>query len=255
MRDQIRGASIAYYDKSKHSKPILRSYGKVASSSNSQSVTPDTAFTIASVSKVLTGAAVLKLVSMGTIALDDDICDVLPNNYAQSACRNPSYSSTPVTWRMLVTHRSSLRADIPSFQGKDPSYGPDGGYGGSAQGNPSCPLTDVKGFYRDFMIQKDTETSVGSGININWYQVASSAGGAWSNFKPGSRTQYSNFAVGYIAALIEHATGMSFPQFCKKHIFDPLQMENTSWFRETLPSITQTAMPVEYYPPFRDFGY
>ncbi len=128
-------------------------------------MTPETVIMIASVSKVFAGAAVLKLVSQGIINLDDDICQVLPNEYDASACRNPAYPSTPITWRMLVTHRSSLRANIPSVKvGRkryEASYGPSGGYTeGVAKGNPTCPLTDVVGFYRDFMIDKPTETSV-----------------------------------------------------------------------------------------------
>ena len=216
---------------------------------------------LASVSKVFAGAAVVALINAGYIdSLDDDICNVLPSNWATSACRNPRYPNTPVTWRMLVTHRSSLREDVPWLQ-KDGQYyevgyGPIGGYFGEAAGGP-CPLDDVAGFYRDFMINKPTETLVGNSQNVNWYQLGQQDGGAWQSFQPGSRQVYSNFAVGYIAALVEHASGISFANFCESYIFSPLQMDHTAWFREDLPPGTPEAMPVEFFSrnSFDDIGH
>jgi CubicO group peptidase (beta-lactamase class C family) len=202
---------------------------------------------IASVSKVFAGTAVLKLAAQGIIALDDDICDVMPVGYANTACRNPSWPDTKVTWRMLVTHRSSLMENIPDLNGTLVAYGPNGGYlNGTAGGNPACPLTDVTGFYRDIMIDKVTETTVGSDLSVDWFQLANETGGVWEEFEPGTESLYSNFAIGYIAALVEHATGTPFPQYCQNHIFGPLNMAHTAWFREDLPDGVLEAFPVEY---------
>jgi len=180
--------------------------------------------------------------------LDDDICDVLPGDYDPSACRNPNFENTPVTWRMLVTHRSSLIEGIPDINGMSPNYGPNGAYYGAAVGNPTCPLSDAVGFYRDIMINKVTETTVGAGFetDFNWYDAAAVNGTVWEQFKPGTETLYSNFAIGYIAALVEHATGKAFPAYCKENIFDPLGMTNTAWFREDLPSGVQETFPIDY---------
>jgi len=245
----IRGASVAYFNRNSLSEPIIRSYGKVSSDDRSEDVNPETVFMIASVSKLFAGTAVLKLVSQGIINLDDDICNVLPENYAKSACVNPFWPNTPVTWRMLVTHRSSLRESIPTINNEtEAAYGPTGGYvDGTAGGNPTCPLMDVVGFYRDFMIDKTTETSVGSGLGVNWFQVNSESGGSWEEYEPGSKTLYSNFAIGYIASLIEFASGKSFPDYCRDNIFVPLGMNNTAWFRKDLPDGVLEAVPVEYF--------
>eukprot|EP00980_Cylindrotheca_fusiformis_P029462 scaffold23479_cov143-Cylindrotheca_fusiformis.AAC.12 len=229
------------------SEPILRAYGQVSSDNSSAEVTTDTAFMVASVSKLFAGSAVLKLVDQGVISLDDDICDVLPVDYDYTACRNPLWPDTKVTWRMLVTHRSSLIENIPEVNGMLANYGPTGGYlEGLAGGNPSCPLTDVTGFYRDIMIDKETETTVGSDLDFNWYALANKTGGVWEDYEPGTRTLYTNFGIGYIAALVEYATSMSFPEYCQEHIFAPLKMKNTAWFRESLPSGVQTAVPVSF---------
>lgn len=238
------------------SEPILRSYGTLASDENSEDVTIDTAFMVASVSKLFAGAAVLKLVDQGLIALDDDICDVLPIDYDTSACRNPFWPDTKVTWRMLVTHQSSLMEDIPDLNGTLVAYGPTGGYfNGTAGGNPACPLTDVTGFYRDIMIDKISQTSVGSELGFDWYVFANETnGGVWEDFEPGTESLYSNFAIGYIAALVEHATGTPFPQYCDDNIFAPLNMTSTAWFREDLPDGVPVAVPVSYLGNSSDFG-
>lgn len=201
---------------------------------------------------------------MNLIQLDDDICNVLPSGYNEtSACRNPAFPEDKVTWRMLLTHRSSLTEETIGYvidQNENDviaSYGPTGGWSKEtpAAGNPTCPLTDVTGYFRDVMIDKPSETLVGrdglillsTGEPINWYQHIQESldGGVWSTTnRPGSMMAYSNFAFGYIAALVEHTVGQSFDTFFQENIVQPLGMDHTSWFRETLPNNTVSAVPV-----------
>lgn len=101
------------------------------------------------------------------------------------------------------------------------------------------------------MIDKVTETTVGAGsaTNFNWYNAILdyyNGTTVWEDFEPGTETLYSNFAIGYIAALVEHATGKTFPAYCKEYIFDPLGMKNTAWFRRDLPSGVQETFPIDY---------
>jgi len=256
--------------KEKMASPITRGYGKVSSSVNSPAVTADTTFMMASVSKVFAGSAVSVLLDKKIIgSLDDDICNVIPSSWQRSACRNPKFPNTPVTWRMLVTHRSSLRVDVPTVRNKfrhvvSPGYGPSGGYEHStpAAGNPTCPLEDVVGFFRDFLTDKETETSVGSdfvtkyGKPINWYIAGEDDGGAWLPDEPGSTSEYSNLGTGYLAALVELATGQAFPEFCRKNLFEPLGMVKTAWFRRNLPAGTLEAVPVRrHFLRYSDIGH
>jgi CubicO group peptidase (beta-lactamase class C family)/ribosomal protein L24E len=256
----IGGLGIAFYDSSTMSEPVIRGYGRIASSSSSPLVTADTTFMIASISKVFTSSAVAVLVDQGIIDLDDDICNVLPSSWEnQSACRNPKYPSQKITWKMISTHRSSFKGNVPGTQNSKgdfvlPGYGPSGGYLSSepAAGNPTCPLRDVVGFYRDILTDKPTETSVGAdmtvkgGGKLDWYKLAQSKGGLWKEYEPGAQQSYSNFGAGYLAALIELLTGQAFDSFCNEHLFEPLGMTNTAWFREDLPLGTLEAIPVEY---------
>lgn len=216
---------------------------------------------IASVSKVFAGAAIGILLDQEYIkSIDDDICQALPENWPaawkKQACENPNPACKikKVTWRMLATHRSSLIRDIPEVYDWESdnmvkaAYGPNGGYEKSAKGNPKCPLKDTTGFYRDILIKKKTTTTVGTvGIKtdtadepgaVNWHQVAleeQGPSGMWSDkLCPGEKVEYSNFGIGYIAALVEHLTGDPFDKFVNEEIFDRLNMKNTKWFHGEL---------------------
>lgn len=219
-------------------------------------MTADTAFMLASVSKVFTGSAVALLLDQGILSsLDEDICDSIPLSWSREACRNPHFPDTNVTWRMLVTHRSSMANDIPYVvlsNGTEvqASYGP-ASYkdedGIPSFGNPTCSLKDVQNFYRAAMTSDPEATTTVGGGSIDWYQEFQKQQlGPWKHYQPGSmggEEGYSNFAFGYIAALLEMKTGKSFSDFCREELFDRLGMKETTWFREDLPNNTQQAIP------------
>ncbi|MEY8020575.1 serine hydrolase domain-containing protein [Muriicola sp. SD30] len=46
-------------------------------------------------------------------------------------------------------------------------------------------------------------------------------------FEPGTRYQYSNGGYAVLAEIIERTSEMSYQEFLKKHLFDPLEMKNT----------------------------
>lgn len=267
---KIRGASVAYFDASTMTTPILRAYGKVSASSTASEVTTETTFMIASISKVFTAAAIALILEKGYItSLDDDICDVIPAEYKQynmNMCRHPQYPTTKITWRKLMTHRSSLKNNLPdakNVQGQkiSPSYGPSGGYDTSSPAsNPTCPLSNVVDFYHTLLTNDPSaSTEVAADVLVqgnkplNWYELSNGRNGKngtgmWqNNSKPGSKNVYSNAAYGYISALIEFAlTNQSFADFCHEHLFQPLGMDQTAWFRTDLPKDTREAVPVEY---------
>jgi CubicO group peptidase (beta-lactamase class C family) len=49
------------------------------------------------------------------------------------------------------------------------------------------------------------------------------------NFTPGTRWSYSNTGYNLAAILVSRVSGMSFPDFTKRRIFEPLGMTRTSW--------------------------
>lgn len=49
-------------------------------------------------------------------------------------------------------------------------------------------------------------------------------------FAPGERREYSNMAYVTLATIVSRVSGMSFADFTKKHIFDPLEMNSSSFY-------------------------
>ena len=66
-------------------------------------VTPNTYFRCASVSKLVAGIGVMRLMEQGVLAPDEDI-----SAYLGYTVRNPRYMNTPITLRMLMSHTAGL---------------------------------------------------------------------------------------------------------------------------------------------------
>eukprot|EP01084_Bolivina_argentea_P129380 228507_1 len=65
--------------------------------------TNSTIFNIASISKTITSFGVMSLYEKGLFQLDDNI-----NNYLPFPITNPHYPNRKITFRMLMTHTSSI---------------------------------------------------------------------------------------------------------------------------------------------------
>ncbi len=75
----------------------------VADRATGRRVTAGDPVRIASISKLVTAIGVMRLVEAGQLDLDADAGDALGFRL-----RNPAYPDTPITLRMLLSHRSSL---------------------------------------------------------------------------------------------------------------------------------------------------
>ena len=179
---------------------------------NSKSATPDTLYLMASISKTVTATALMQLYDQGLFDLDDDV-----NNYLPFSLRNPKYPNIPITFRMILSHRSSLAPDnsdrlccsiIP--------------------GDPDIPS------YPDPWL-KDYLTPGRSAYHSS----------VWSDNLPGEEFYYANIGYSIIGYLVELISGQNFNEYCKEHIFVPLEMYNTS-FRLRDHNISEIAIPYFY---------
>jgi len=179
--------------------------------------TTDTLYLQASVSKTVTATALMQLYDQGLFDLDDDVNDYLPFEL-----RNPNHPDIPITIKMILSHRSSLAYD--NLYWICLSYIP---------GDP-----DVEGFPYPWL--------------ENYLAPGGSAysSSTWSTDKPGESYYYANIGFSIIAYLVEILSGQNFNEYCKEHIFQPLQME-TSGFRLLDHDIENIAVPYE----FKDGGY
>jgi len=169
----------------------------------------DAIFRMASMSKPVTGVAILMLMEEGKLRLSDPVSRFIPEfTDTQVAMRNefsagrnePDQitdfytvpSSREITVRDLMTHTSGLLS----------------GGAGTRVGNRMSP--------RD--------------LSMNLEQYIPTLGTVPLDFQPGSRWRYSALAgIETLGRIVEVASGMTFDQFLKERIFDTLGMTDTSF--------------------------
>jgi len=206
-----------------------KGYG-VADTQSRQAVGSDTLFTIASVSKPATGAALMRLYDQGRFQLDDDI-----NPYLPFSVRNPAYPDVPITFRMLLAHTSSIQ-DGPSYEENYTLL--------SAPGREDSPIA-----LGDYLRAYFTPGGQYNDPQKNF-----------SGEKPGAAYEYSNVGFGLIGYLVEQISGQPFDQFCQEQIFAPLGMQHTRWFYRDVDK-TRMAVPTTYtwwkrsYRPVGFYGF
>lgn len=185
---------------------------------------PDTIYLSASISKTVAATALMQLWEQGLFTLDEDV-----NNYLPFNLRNPNHPGKKITFRMLLSHRSSLANDNTFWPCL--SYIP---------GDP-----DIPEYPHPWLMEYLTPNGSAYSPRI------------WSNNEPGEKYAYANVGYSIIGYLVELISGKQFNQYCKKHIFEPLEMYNTS-FRLKDINISNLAVPYEYkkgeYIPHPHYG-
>ena len=78
--------------------------------SDSTKIVTNDLFRIASISKTFTATAIMQLYEAGKFNLDDDVSDAFG-----MTIKNPNYPETTITYRMLLSHTSSLSDKVGYF--------------------------------------------------------------------------------------------------------------------------------------------
>jgi CubicO group peptidase (beta-lactamase class C family) len=167
-----------------------------------------TLFYMASVSKTVTGTALMQLWEVGMFDLDDDI-----NAYLPFEVHNPNYLTIPITFRMLCTHTSCIKdneAVNPFYWGED----------------SPIPLGQ---FLYDYL----NPAGVNYFPDLNFY-----------NQQPGTAYNYSNVATALAGYLVEVIGDSTFAYQTKERIFNPLQMNESAWF---LSEVDTSNLAMPYY--------
>jgi CubicO group peptidase (beta-lactamase class C family) len=200
---------------------VWQGYYGYADISKNKPVTDSTIFMLASVSKTITGTALMQLYEQGKFKLDDSV-----NAYLPFQVRNPKFPDTPITFRMLMLHASSIQDNwnaMPYYTG-DPKMGLDR-------------------YLREYLTPGGQYYSPSS----NFYSYA-----------PGITWNYSNIGVALAGYLVEVISGVPFDKYCTDHIFSPLRMTRTAWFLKDLDTIL-IARPYAYssgrYSDYGLYGY
>ena len=148
----------------------------------------------ASTTKLCVTIAALQQLEKGKLALDDDINRSLP-----FPVRNPNWPDVPITWRMLLTHTSSI-------------VQPDALYQGLFYWGKDYPLA-----FDDYVKARFLP-----GGKYHAYELCRSG-------KPGSERIYSNDGFSLLAFAVEQVTHESFDAYVRREIWTPLKMKETSY--------------------------
>lgn len=152
-----------------------------------RSATPETIFRSASISKMFTGTALMQLYEQKKFQLDDDI-----STYLGYQVRNPHFPNTPITFRQLMSHTSSIVDE--------------GSYDKLIEERPEL-LNDID--------IKEMLMPTGA-----FYEPTT-----FAEYEPGKGFNYSNFGTAISASLVEAIAHCTFADYCRKNIFNPLDMD------------------------------
>ena len=172
-------------------------------------MTPDSIQNVASISKTITTTAIMQLWEKGRFQLDDDI-----NKYLSFSVHNPFNPNIPITFKHLLTHTSSIKDGSAYVE----SY---------SRGDPDISL---KNWIKEYLTPNGT-----------YYNKEEN----YFNLKPGEKWNYSNVSFGLLGVLIEEISNKSFADFCKEHIFLPLDMQESAWYLSEL-DISKHVVPYAY---------
>ena len=178
-------------------------------------VNEDTAFMLASISKTFVATAILQSREEGFLDLHESV-----HGQISFPLDNPHLTSEQIEVRHLVTHTSSI---IDNWS----VWGSPGGNGVLVHGDSSIDLGE---FLEGYLVEGG-----------NWY----SAEDNWSENTPGTSYDYSNIGSALAGLLVEETTGLPLREHSKKHLFEPLGMNNTGWHLSDFEDVNSVALP--YY--------
>jgi CubicO group peptidase (beta-lactamase class C family) len=155
---------------------------------------PETILPIGSVSKTFIGFSVMKAIDLGYFTMETDVNTILPFKII-----NPHQPDRIITIKNLVTHTSGLIDDEKNYI--------------QAYNEGKKPNLELSQFVKEYYLPDG-----------KFY--------AKTNFDKSKKLtyNYSNIASALTAYLIEIKANMTFADFTKKYIFEPLQMNNSHWF-------------------------
>jgi CubicO group peptidase (beta-lactamase class C family) len=182
-------------------------------------VNRNTLFLTSSIAKTINAAAISQLIASGKLHLDDDV-----NLFLPFKVRNPNFPDVPITIGELLRHRSSIKDNGEYLQ---PIWD-------TTHGDPKTPL-DV--FLKDYLIP--------GGIHYDKQKNFLSA-------RPNAERIYSNTGFALLGYILECVTKQSYDQYCRKNIFEPLDMHRMAFFLRDLDT-NSIAMPYHYSDSLHQF--
>ncbi len=171
-------------------------------------VTPDSLFRIFSMTKPITGAAAALLIEDGRLSLDTPVADIVPEFANLEVATNPANSlaarpaRNPMLVRHLLTHTSGLTYSITGDGPVQRAYRE----AGITPGAPAGEGPQVRDL--DELVARLADIPL----------IA----------EPGTAYNYS-VSLDVLGLVIQRASGMAFPDFLQRRIFNPVGMSDTGF--------------------------
>lgn len=184
--------------------------------------TPDTTMNIASITKTVTGVAMMQAVQAGKLSLDEDI-----NAYLPFKVVHPQFPDARITLRQLATHTSGINDRWAVYE-------------------------------RLYHWGGDAPEALGD--FLRGYLVAGGKDYASDNFvphRPGTHRAYSNIGAGLVGYIVERAMGERFDAHTQRTILSPLKMTRSHWFLLQRPADERATLYVAqggFAIPIPDYG-
>jgi CubicO group peptidase (beta-lactamase class C family) len=181
---------------------------------DSNTLDANTLFSVASISKLITGCAVLQLVEKSLIDLDTDI-----NQYIDIRIQNPHAPDYTFTVRSLLMQRAGIH-DYQNFSPND-------------CGN----LIDLKQLVADMFCSGGTLSVRNKKGTDQWYHPSDErpSDGLVSDLLS---YWYSNAGFVLLGYIVEKVSGMKFYDYVQQNVFNPLSIHSARWFKNTLDGST-----------------
>jgi N-acyl-D-amino-acid deacylase len=187
-----------------------------ADADNKTPVQPDALFRIASVSKPITGVAIMKLVEDGKLKLDDRVAPFIAHlTPAPGATVDPRWEQ--ITIRQLLNHTGGWNRDLPNG-GFDPMFR---SAIAAAAVNAPAPAS------------AETVIRYMKGMPLD--------------FNPGETFVYSNFGYAILGRVIERLSGMPYEDFVRTRVLQPVGANRTRLGKTRMSDVL--AGEVKYYLP------
>lgn len=206
----IAGASIAI---SKDGNLVFASGFGYSDTASREAVQPYHKFRIASISKLVTAVAVMKLKEEGKLSLDDRV-------FGPEGILNDPYFSNPKdkrVYNITVSHLLSHKGGWIQRYG-DQMFMP-------------LVIANKMGV----KLPVDTRTIIRYALDKRLH------------FTPGTGKAYSNMGYSILGLVVEKASGMPYEEYCKKAVLEPLGIYDMTLARN-LPS-DKAPFEVSYYEP------
>lgn len=198
-KGEIAGANLLVM---KDGKEIAYTEAGYASVEKNRPFKRDTICRIYSMSKPVTSAAAMILVERGMLEMGQPVGDILEEFKNQKVWKNGE--KVPARRNMLVKDLLCMTSGM--------SYG-----GGDAAGQEV------------WRVLEDMDKRLYTDNAMTTMEFAAKIGGCGLSFNPGEQWMYGTSAD-ILGAVIQKVTGMSYGEFLKKEIFEPLGMKDTGFF-------------------------